>query len=455
MAIPVVASVGAAAAGIGTSFSTNAPSGVSTGDMLILSVGTSVATSITTPTGWTLIDAVSEGFGTCRQALYYRVADGTSDDTPTVSITSPNDYCAFIVRITGAASSPVDVKATGSGTASTTPTLPSVTTLVANDLALCSMTLNSGSLTGNPSNWTQQADSTFGGADMRIWTQDAASTGSYGGENAASTSGNYAVVTVALKSSGAGTFSRSFSENLACTETPLRSCTNLRTGSENFGIKEGLFYKPKYRTFDHENLALRDTPTVIPAWGRGVSESFGFRDPTVTRTTQYARALSEQLGMRETINRQATLLRVVSELLALRDTIADIQTIGPGGTTWHRTLAENLAMLDSMTRTTQYQRSIIDSLAMTESILRRADCKRALSENMAFQEQINRATVALRSIAESLGMSESALLHLVSQTSGATSRRFYRPGALDYEWERPARVDQASEHRGTSDEQVQ
>lgn len=455
MAIPVVASVGAAATGIGTSITTNAPSGVTSGDLLILSVGTVSATTVTTPTGWTLIDSLTDGSSLSREAMYFRVADGTADDTPSVTLGTFKDYCAFIVRVTGSVASPVDVKNTGSGTSSTTPTVPSVTTTISNELLLCAMTLGVGALSGNPTNWTQKADGTASGADMRIWSQDAASTTSYGGENAASSSANYSAITVALTGSGGGTFNRSFSENLAVTETPLRACTNLRTTSENCGIKELVFYKPRYKTFTHESLALRDTPTVLPVWCRGISESFGFRDPTITRTTLYSRALAESLGMTEVISRQATLLRVVSELLALRDAIGDIQVFGPGGTTWHRTLSENLAMLDSMTRTTQYQRAIIDSMALTESILRSADIKRALSENLAFQEQINRATVALRRIAESLGMSDAALLRLISSTSGATSRGFYRPGALDYQWERPARVDQASEHRGTSDEQVQ
>lgn len=458
MAVPVVASVGSAVTGTGTSISTSAPSGVSSGDLLVLTVTVTTSTTITTPTNWNDVDTVADGSATLRTSMFYRVANGGADDTPTVSLGASVTYIAVIARITGATSSPFDVKNTASSTSDSAPPIASVTTTTADELVIASIAINAvGAFTSNPSTWTQQASGTSGGnSTMRIYSKDAASATSYGGETASLIAAlKTTQITAAFKStSGGSTVSRTLSENMASTDTPLRSCTNLRTASERLALQEVQFYKPNYKTFTHESLGFVDTAVVLPTWRRGVSDNFGFRDPTITRTSQYARALSEQFGFTESISRSATLLRTISELLALRDTIGDIQTTGPGGTTWHRTLAESLAMIDSMTRTTQYQRSIIESLGITESILRRADCKRALSENMAFQEQINRAMTALRSIAESLGMSDAAILRLISNNPGATSRRFYRPGMLDYQWERPARVETEDQHRGTSDEQV-
>lgn len=456
MAIPTYQSISAAASGTGTTITTNAPSGVSSGNLLILTVSAASAASVTTPSGWTQShNAADPATSFVRCAIYHRIADGTGSDTPSVTLGSSVAYVAYILRFTDPAGSPYSTSTSNGGNATSTGSMAPFGSLSGGVVLVALNTVTGTGQTSDPTNWTLRASDSSVSVKARVYTQDASSAGTYGSESFSMGAGSFVSSGAAYLGGTAVTYDRSISDNLAATETPLRACTNLRTTFDNLGIKEGVFYKPKYKTFTPESLALRDTPIVLPVWGRGVSETFGFHDPTITRTTLYSRALNEQLGMTEVISRQATLLRVVSELLALRDTLGDIQRSGPDGTTWHRTLSENLAMLEAFNRTTQYQRTLIESLAMTESILRRSDVKRAMSENMAFQEQINRATVALRSIAESLGMSDTALLSLITHTSGATSRGFYRPGALDYQWDRPAWVDTENNRRGTSDEQVQ
>lgn len=198
MAIPVVASVGSVASGTGTSITTNAPSGVAVGDLLDLRVAIVTGTpSIDTPSGWTLIASVSDGVGV-RTAAYWRIADGTATDTPTVSITGGSvTYRAYILRITGAGTSQPETSSTGNGT-SASPPIPSVTTGSTDELLVTSMATSANSFSvAAPSTWTNVA--TFGGVPpaFAINRKDASSAGAYGGETYSSSGGTYAGITVA------------------------------------------------------------------------------------------------------------------------------------------------------------------------------------------------------------------------------------------------------------------
>lgn len=431
MAIPVIQSVGTAATGTGTSITTNAPSGVVTGDLLVLSVATVTGTTVTTPTGWTIVDTINDGFNTSRQAMYYRIADSTADDTPTVTLGVSIAYAAFILRIDGQAASPLDVKATGSATGTTAPAVPSITTGFANELAIAAMTVGTGALTANPTNWTQKADNTTGSADLRIWSQDAPTATSYGGETATTDiASNCSMITASFKGAAFSTFNRSFSENLATSDSPSRACTNLRTASDTMGLKEVQLYKPNYKTFSPEQLA--------------------FQDAFNSRTLLFLRNFTETLGFTDAVTRSTTYLRQLSDLLALTDLLGGIQI----NSTYDRQLAENMGLTDSVLRSATILRALSESLGMLDLVTRRADYSRQLSENVAMQEQFSRAVTALRSISESLGFSD--LLNDIS--TGAvvyTSGGFYIPRSVDVSDEYRKSVEILDSLYKSADEQVQ
>ncbi len=94
-----------------TSLSTNAPSGAQVGDTLILCVAAEAPRQAQTPTGWTLISYRANSNNLISITTFWRVADGTGDDTPTVTFgTAPTVLAkATIVRLSGAdPTSPLD-----------------------------------------------------------------------------------------------------------------------------------------------------------------------------------------------------------------------------------------------------------------------------------------------------------------------------------------------------------
>lgn len=79
-----------------------APSGKTNGDLLLLATGARGASeTVVTPTGWTLLkDTTSTANGSL--ALFGRIADGTSDDTPNpVDWSGTNEHYGAIIALYG------------------------------------------------------------------------------------------------------------------------------------------------------------------------------------------------------------------------------------------------------------------------------------------------------------------------------------------------------------------
>lgn len=121
-------SIGTNGSGSGTSTSTNAPSGVTSGDLLILDVSIEAASgTITTPSGWNLIGtAVETGVADSRVSSFWRIATGGGDDTPTVSHTSvaAGGSKTYIRRYTGHDPTTPIQTSSGANTTGTTLAIP-------------------------------------------------------------------------------------------------------------------------------------------------------------------------------------------------------------------------------------------------------------------------------------------------------------------------------------------
>jgi len=194
MPAPTWASVGAAAVGSGTSIVTNAPSGVAVGDLLVISVIniSGLFNTIDTPSGWTLVDTATEGSGTIRGTAFYKLADGTGGDTPTLTVSgSAVFYVCVINHFTQNNSGTVfDVKAKGSSTSTANPPVPAITTTQTQEIAHCFIGIPSDtpSWISDPSTWTRRSlDGDPSGIALATFTKAAPSVGSYGGETAAIT----------------------------------------------------------------------------------------------------------------------------------------------------------------------------------------------------------------------------------------------------------------------------
>ena len=107
------------------------PSGISSGDLLMLFIACRNSTlSITTPSGWTIIGATftsgGESSGHSRSGVYYRVANG-SETSPIVVTTSGVTPCAYVTkRITGQHAATAPEGGTPSSGSSATPDPPNL-----------------------------------------------------------------------------------------------------------------------------------------------------------------------------------------------------------------------------------------------------------------------------------------------------------------------------------------
>jgi hypothetical protein len=130
MAVPVVASSTSFADTTNqTSRTVNKPSGVASGDLLVIGVSIDTNATVTTPTGFTqIVNQVSVELD-CRLAVFWRVADGSEGSTFTIA-SSSEIACGACIRITGAdTTSPIDAVSVFNGSQNTT-----VSTILAPDI---------------------------------------------------------------------------------------------------------------------------------------------------------------------------------------------------------------------------------------------------------------------------------------------------------------------------------
>ncbi len=183
----------------------NKPSGVIVGDVMIAQIASDTG-SISTPSGWALIDSAGYHSNSMHMATFFRIIEGVEGSSFSFAIGSSTACFGGIIAFEGVDNGQVIdnsglVRTTNSGT-STTVSAPSITTVSANTVLVVSMFKATGAGSANfstVSGMTEQYDfgSANGAAGADYATQ--ASAGASGIKTSTISSGNWAVHMVALK----------------------------------------------------------------------------------------------------------------------------------------------------------------------------------------------------------------------------------------------------------------
>ena len=120
----------------GTSITLNKPSGTASGDVLVAAIEIGGTTTVTAPSGWTLVRSTTSG-SALTQATYVHAA-GTSEPASyqwrfSTSRLASGAVAAYVGVNT---TTPVDVSSGGSSSGSTSIVAPSVTTTTAGDMLI-------------------------------------------------------------------------------------------------------------------------------------------------------------------------------------------------------------------------------------------------------------------------------------------------------------------------------
>jgi hypothetical protein len=134
------------------------PSPIAAGDVLLgqITFSGGSSTSITAPSGWTLIDRQDNGTAV-SQAIYYKVATSSEPASYTWTLSAAGRFAGGITAFRGAdIANPIDAYGGQVNTSSTTVSAPAVTTRYANDMIVMLAGYNGSekSFTG-PSGFTQ------------------------------------------------------------------------------------------------------------------------------------------------------------------------------------------------------------------------------------------------------------------------------------------------------------
>jgi hypothetical protein len=144
------------------SLSITLPASLQAGDVVLMNVGINVLDTISTPTGWTLLD--SQAGASTRENLYGKVA-GSTDAGATVTFTTPTalvKMSADCAAWSGGAATGTFHQVAGrlETTSQTTHTTPTITTTIDTCLIVQLVMVKSSSATSwtAPSGWTKRAE---------------------------------------------------------------------------------------------------------------------------------------------------------------------------------------------------------------------------------------------------------------------------------------------------------
>ena len=121
---------------LGTSITLAKPSGTASSDVLVAALDNAGTTTVTAPSGWTLVRSTSSG-SSLTQATYVHVAGTSEPSSYQWRFSSQRTASAVMAAYIGVnTTTPVDVSSGGSSSNSSSDVAPSVTTTVAGDLLI-------------------------------------------------------------------------------------------------------------------------------------------------------------------------------------------------------------------------------------------------------------------------------------------------------------------------------
>lgn len=159
--------------GAATSLAVTNVSGIVVGELLLTQLGTVFAVSVTPPSGWTLENSVSDGFGSTAMGAFIRIADGGEGASATYTFASA-EVAAVAMRIGGqAAVSPINAEANNSATSGSTTamTCPSVTTTVDGCMIVRLCVTREATSIANPASHTAILSATTGSGSLSATVQ--------------------------------------------------------------------------------------------------------------------------------------------------------------------------------------------------------------------------------------------------------------------------------------------
>lgn len=223
----------------GTSLAVTKPSGTASGDVLVAvawqdSDGNANLANLTPPAGWTQSGSniTSSSTSPCGK-VWSKVAGGSEGASYTFGIASGSSAVISMLAISGAnTDTPIAVAATANTGSGTSVVAPSISPS-SGDLLVCSFAAQSGSITWTPpSGMTEQVDQTTAWVGAEVATLVLSSGGATGTKTAtaaASPSGNWRTVSLAVSGTIAKSGSVLATIRLAATRTGQPNRTGVTT----------------------------------------------------------------------------------------------------------------------------------------------------------------------------------------------------------------------------------
>lgn len=336
MAFPVVEARATSDGATGTSHTINLPSGITTGDLLIVVFGLDfTSATVTWPLGWTQIaEGTGDGANRGRGFVGYRVADGTegytgTGDTISITTSASDESAAVSLRISAHGQSnsvaPAIANSNGGGGDAVDPPNLAPAGGAADYLWIASRTSRNGSdVTVYPTNYTNGTENSNTGAVSAATCERQLNASSEDpGAFSVDIGRPWSAFTIAVSPDAGGggpvTVEGAITDGLTLGESLARRAALLAGITDGLNVGESPARRASFTTAIGDSATFSDTGTARAAFIAAAADGVTLADTGSGRTTART-AIADGL----TISDSLAVAAVLSALVADGVTLAEV-----------------------------------------------------------------------------------------------------------------------------------
>lgn len=206
--------------------------------------------------------------------------------------------------------------------------------------------------------------------------------------------------------SGGTVYTRSLSESIAISDTPIRGRSLMRMAVEAMDLNDVVVASIVKAKILSDNISILDMVFSSRSVSRVIPEDIQILE-TLWHSIRVYRSAREEIGVYDDVARTIQAHRSAREEISISDVVA--RTLLTSETV--RTLIENIGVFDTINRSLSISRQTTDNVELSDLLIRLANMARRASDDVRITDSIQSARVLGRVMVDAVDVVEMLLGH--------------------------------------------
>ena len=204
---------------------------------------------------------------------------------------------------------------------------------------------------------------------------------------------------------------RRITDAVGITDAAIAARSMFRVLSDALGVTDALAFSLSIyiNRYISDSINVTDSASRFAIFSREARDTLGVTDDRVIRAA-YARFLSEPLGVSDSAFRTEGHFRIASDSLGLSDIASRSLFV-----LIYRAVTESLGITDTVDRYQSVVRFLSENLGVSDDVSKASAFSRNLMEAIGIVDAASRAVTMIREIADAMGLSDSNLASFVTE----------------------------------------